>query len=44
MERFSFVSDPVSENVVYKDDCLRILLLTSCLLRLERGRFTDLST
>ena len=44
MERFSFPSDPASENIVFQKDSVRISLLTPCLIRVEKGSFTDLPT
>lgn len=44
MERFAFSAKPVSSNIVYRSDDLRISLLTPCLLRVEKGCFTDLPT
>ena len=44
MERFAFSARPVCPNVVYQQDGLRISLLTSRLLRMEKGNSTDLTT
>ena len=44
MHRFSFSSSPLCPNTVLQTDTFRITLLTSRLLRLETGSFTDLPT
>ena len=44
MERFAICAKPVSLNVVYHADGLRLSLLTSRLLRVEKGNITDLAT
>ena len=44
MDRFTFQAKPVSPNLVYQKDDLRISLLTPCLLRVEKGSLTDLPT
>ena len=44
MSRFSFPSDPVARGNVFKTSRLRITVLTSRLLRLETGAFTDMPT
>ena len=41
MSRFSFPSDPVARGNVFKTSRMRISVLTSRLLRLETGSFTD---
>ena len=44
MSRFSFDSDTTLKNIVYEDAGVRIALLTSRLLRVETGAFTDMPT
>jgi len=44
MERFSFPCDPESKNIVFQNKTIRIGLLTPCLIRIEKGSFTDLPT
>ena len=44
MKRFSFSAEPVCPNVVYQKDDLRITLLTTRLIRVEKGSVTDLPT
>ena len=44
MSRFSFESDTTLKNIVYEDSQVRIALLTSKLLRVETGKFTDMPT
>ena len=44
MGRFSFDADTSLENIVYETNQVRIALLTSRLLRVETGAFTDMPT
>ena len=44
MDRFSFPCDPAPLGGVLKNDKLRITVLTSCMLRLETGSYTDQPT
>ena len=44
MERFAIPSKPECPNVVYQQENLRISLLTSRLLRVEKGSVTDFAT
>ena len=44
MDRFSIEAKPEGVNVVFQRDDLRITMLTPCLMRLEKGEFTDLPT
>ena len=44
MSRFSFDADTTLKNIVYEDGKVRIALLTSRLLRVETGVFTDMPT
>ena len=44
MKRFSFPSQPKSQNIVLQQDHIRVSLLTPCLIRVETGSFTDLPT
>jgi alpha-glucosidase (family GH31 glycosyl hydrolase) len=44
MDRFSFPASPAAKHNVFKTKHMRITVLTSCLIRLESGNFTDLPT
>ena len=44
MERFNIHTQPINKNIVLVHDQIRISLLTSRLLRIEKGHFTDLPT
>ena len=44
MGRFSFNADTTLKNIVYQDANVRISLLTSRLIRVEKDSFTDLPT
>lgn len=44
MGRFSFNGDATLKNIVYQDAEVRVALLTSRLIRVEKGIFTDLPT
>ena len=44
MERFRITAKSAPVNIVYKTENFRICLLTSRLLRVERGNLTDLPT
>lgn len=44
MERFAFSARPVCSNVAYQKNGVRISLLTSRLLRVEKGNTADLAT
>ena len=44
MERFTFPSKPVSPNILRQTDKLRLSLITPCMLRVEKGTFTDFPT
>ncbi len=44
MSRFSFDVNTTLKNIVYEDSGVRVALLTSRLLRVESGTFTDMPT
>ena len=44
MSRFSFATDTELKNIVYQDESVRVALLTTRLIRVEKGKFTDLPT
>ena len=44
MERFTISAKPAAVNIVYQSADVRISLVTPCLLRVEKGTFTDLPT
>ena len=44
MERFNIHTQPINNNIVLERNHVRISLLTSRLLRVEKGHFTDLAT
>ena len=44
MDRYPMDAKPKSENIIYEDSAMRLTLLTSRLLRIETGHFTDAAT
>ena len=44
MERFTISAKPAAVNIVYQSADVRISLVTPCLMRVEKGAFTDLPT
>lgn len=44
MKRFVFEANPEGKNIVIKTENIRVSLLTSRLIRVEKGNFTDMPT
>ena len=44
MKRFAFSAKPEVKNIVMENEIIRVSLLTSSLIRVEKGAFTDMPT